>query len=102
MKQLKFLKDNELIDCKSYFYVRPTNLPAFRFHGQQMQKRGVPIPPIVSCSGSQLYNLYKYIANILKKIKDKNVEDEKNNAKNSTMFPNYISNVPILDDDIMA
>lgn len=67
-----------------------------------MQKRGVPIPPIVSCSGSKLYNLYKYIANILKKIKDKNVEDEKNNAKNSTMFPNYISNVPILDDNIMV
>ena len=53
-----------------------------------MHKPEVPIPPIVSYSGSSVYNLNKYIANI---IKDKN-----NNAKN------YIRNIPIEDDEIMV
>ena len=56
------------------------------------------LPPIVSYSGSLLYNLNKYIANILKAY----VEDENNNAKNSTNFSNYIRNVPIEDDKIMV
>ena len=30
------------------------------------------------------------------------VRDENNNAKNSTTFSNYIRNVPIEDDEIMA
>ena len=53
-----------------------------------MHKPEVPIPAIVSYSGSSVYNLNKYIANI---IKDKN-----NNAKN------YIRNIPIEDDEIMV
>ena len=32
----------------------------------------------------------------------KDVKDENNNAKNSTMFSNYIRNVPIEDDEIMV
>ena len=54
--------------------------------------------PIVSYNGSPLYNLNKYIANILKAY----VRDENNNAKNSTMFSHYIRNVPIEDDEIMV
>ena len=45
-----------------------------------------------------MYNLNKYIANILKAY----VKDENNNVKNSTTFSNYISNVPIEDDKIMV
>ena len=30
------------------------------------------------------------------------VQDENNNAKNSTTFSNYIRNVPIEDDEIMV
>ena len=75
-----------------------TYLPAPRFYGQpKIQKPGVPIRPIVSYSGSPLYNLNKYKANILKAY----VRDE-NNAKNSTMFSKYIRNVPIEDDEIMV
>ena len=81
LKQLKVLNDNELI----------------RFYGQpKIYKAGVPIRPIVSYSGSPLYNLNKYISNILK------VKDENNNAKNSTTFSNYVKNVPIKDDEIMV
>ena len=45
-----------------------------------------------------MYNLNKYVANILKA----NVADENNNTKNPTTFSNYIRNVPIEDDKIMV
>ena len=99
LKQLKVLKDNEFIDNKLYYYLKPTDSPVPRFYGQpKIHKPGVPIRPIVSYSGSLLYNLNKYIANILKAY----VRDENNNAKNSTTFSNYIRNVPIEDDEIMV
>ena len=99
LKQLKVLKDNEFVDNKLYYYLKPTDSPAPRFYGQtKIHKPGVPIRPIVSYSGSLLYNLNKYKANILKAY----VRDENNNAKNSNMFFNYIRNVPIEDDEIMV
>ena len=99
LKQLKVLKDNEFIDNKLYYYLKPTDSSAPRFYGQpKIQKLGVPIRPTVSYSGSPLYNLSKYIANILKAY----VRDENNNAWNPTMFSNYIRNVPIEDDEIMV
>ena len=99
LKQLKALKDNEFIDNKLYYYLKPTDSPAPRFYGQpKIHKPGFPIRPIVSYSGSPLYNLNKYIANILKTY----VKHENNNAKNSTTFSNYIRNVLIEDDEIMV
>ena len=79
--------------------LKPADSPASRFYGQaKIHKPGVPIRPIVPYSGSLLYNLNKYIANILKAM----MKDENNNAKNSTMFSNYIRNVPIEDGEIMV
>ena len=79
LKQLKVLKDNKFIDNKLYYYLKPTDSPPPRFSGQpKIHKPRVPIGPIVSYSGSPLYNLYKYIANILKAEKD--VKDENNDA----------------------
>ena len=99
LKQLKVLKDNEFIDNKLYYYLKPTDSPAPRFYGQpKIHKPGVPIRPIVSYSGSLLYNRNKYIPNILKTY----VKHENNNAKNSTTFSSYIRNVPIEDDEIMV
>ena len=99
MKQLKVLKDNEFTNNKLYYHLKPTDSPAPRFYGQpNIHKPGVPIHPIVSYSGSPLYNLNKYIANILKAY----VKDENNNAKNSTTFSNYIRTSPIEDDEIMV
>ena len=78
---------------------KPTDSPALRFYGQpKMHKPEVPIRPIGSYSGSLLYNLNKYIANIVKAY----VQDENDNAKNSTTFSNYIRNVPIEDDEVMV
>ena len=45
-----------------------------------------------------MYNLNKYIDNIMKAY----VKDENNNAQNSITFINYIRNVPIEDDRIMV
>ena len=85
LKQVKVLKDNEFIDNELCYYLKPTDSPAPRFYDQpKNHKRGVPIRSIVSYSGSPLYNLNKYIANILKTY----VRDENNNAKNSTTFSN--------------
>ena len=95
LKQLQVLKNNKFIDNKLYYYLKPTDLPVPRFYGQpKIHKPGVPISPIVSYTGSLLYNLNKYVANIFK--------DENNNAKNSATFSKYIGNVPIEDDEIMV
>ena len=99
LKQLKVLKDNEFIDNKLCYYLKPTDSPAPRFYCQpKIHQPGAPIRPIVSYSGSPLYNLNKYIANILKTY----AKHENNNAKNSTAFSSYIRNVPIEDDEIMV
>ena len=92
LKQLKVLKDNKFIDNKKYYYLKPTDSSAPRFYGQpKVHMPGVPVSPIVSYIGSLLYNLNKCITNILKNY----VKDENNNAKNSTMFFNYIRNGPL-------
>ena len=63
LKQLKVLKDNEFIDNKLYYYLKPTDSPAPRFYGQpKIHKPGIPIRPFVSYSGSSMYKLNKYIA----------------------------------------
>ena len=99
MRTLKVLKGNEFIDNKLYYYLKPTDSPGPRFYGQpKIHKPGVPIRSVVSYSGSPLYNLNKYIVNILKAY----VKDENNNAKNSTTFSNYIRNFPMEDDQIMV
>ena len=67
LKQLKDLKKNEFIDNKLYYCLKPTDSPAPRFYGQpKIYKPGFPMHPVVSYSGSPLYNLNKYIANMLK------------------------------------
>ena len=63
--------------------IKPADMLEPKFYGQpKIHKPGAPICPIVSYSGSLLYNLNKYIANILKAY----VIDENNSAKHSTTF----------------
>ena len=58
-------------------------MPAHTFYGQpNIHKPGLLIYPNVSCSGSLLCNLNKYIANILKAY----VKNESNNTSNSSTF----------------
>ena len=82
-----------------YYYQTPTDSPALRCYGRpKIHKPGVLIRPIVSHGGSTLYNISKYIGNILKAY----IREENNHAKNCTRFSNYITNVPIEDDKIIV
>ena len=93
LRKSKVLKDNAFIDNKTKLtYLKATDSPAPRFYGQSKMHK--PIRRIVSYSDSPLYNLNKYIAKIVK--------HENGNAKKSVTFFNYIKNVPIKDDGIMA
>ena len=66
LKQLMDMKDNEFINNNLYNHLEPTDSSVPIFSGQpKIHKPGVPIRPIVSYCGSPLYNLNKYIANIL-------------------------------------
>ena len=80
LKQLKALKYRDLIDNKLN-YLKPDSPTR-----------------TVSYSGSWLYYLNKYIANILKTY----VIDKSSNAKNSTTFSNHTINVPIEDDEVVV
>ena len=60
-------EENEFSNDKLCFYLKPTNLHAPKFCGlPQILELDVPILPIVSYSDSLLYNLNKYITNILR------------------------------------
>ena len=99
LKQLKVLKGNAFIDNKLSYCLKPTDSPVPRFYDQpKRHKPRIPIRPIVSYSGSWLYNLNNYISNILKAY----AKDENNNSKNSTTCSNYIRNVSIEYDKIMV
>ena len=55
LKQLMALKDNEFINNKLYYSLKPTDSPAPRCYSQpKTHKPGVPIRPIVSYNGSSL------------------------------------------------
>ena len=98
LKQLKVPLDNEFIDDKLYYYLKSTDSPAPRFYGQTKIHKLCANRLFVSYRGSTLYNLNRYIANILKAC----VKDENNNAKNSTTFSNYMRNIPIEDEELMV
>ena len=75
LNQLKVLMGNQFIDSKLYYlkpinyiiYLKPTDSHAPRFyHQSKIHNPGVPIPAIVSYSGSPWYSFNKCIANILK------------------------------------
>ena len=47
LKQLKVLKDNEFIDNKLYYYLKPTDsLPPNFYRQPKIHKPGVPIRPV--------------------------------------------------------
>ena len=77
---------------KFYYHLKPTDSPPLRFYGQpKIHQQIVLIRPVFSYTDFPLYNLNKYIANILKAF----IEEENNNAKNSTMFiRNVLPSIP--------
>ena len=99
LKQLKVRRTTSLLIINYMIIKKPTDSPVPRFYGQpKIYKPGVPTCPIVSYSGSPLYNFNNYIADILKAY----VQHENNNAKNSTTFSICIRIVPMENDEIMV
>ena len=97
--KLAILRDNGTIDQSLYFKLKPTDSQAPRFYGlPKIHKASIPVRPIVSYSGSPLFNLSKYIANILKSYTQLN----KQHCKNSKEFSEFIRTHTIEEDEIMV
>ena len=93
------LRDNGTIDQLLYFKLKPTDSQAPRFYGlPNIQKASIPVRPIVSYSGSPLFNLSKCIANILKPYTLIN----KQHCKNSKEFSEFILAHTNEEDEIMV
>ncbi|XP_057298389.1 uncharacterized protein LOC130629264 [Hydractinia symbiolongicarpus] len=91
------LKRKEYINDKQYYRLKPCDGPPPRFYGlPKIHKQGNPIRPIVSCTGTPLYNLSKFVASILSKF---TVSDY---SKNSKEFSEYIREIKIADNECMV
>ena len=97
--KLAILRDNGTIDQSLYFKLKPTDSQALIFYGlPKIHKASIPVRPIVSYSGSPLFNLSKYIANILKPYTLLN----KQHCKNSKKFSEFIRAHTIEEHEIMV
>ena len=66
-QKLSLLKDAGKIDQQPYFKLKPTDSQAPRFYGlPKIHKPAAPIRPIVSYTNSPLYQLSRYIVDILR------------------------------------
>ena len=97
LKLIKSLHDLKIISDETYRRIKPADSHAPRFYGlPKIHKEGFPIRPIVSCSGTPLENLSKYIAGVLKQYIKK-----RGHAKNSKEFSEFIRDIEIEDDEMM-
>ena len=80
-KELIELRDNNLIEQQEYFRLKPTGKQPPRFYDLlKIHKDGTPLRAIVSYTGTPLYEISKYIANILKpygKLKEQHTDSSK-------------------------
>ena len=89
----------EPIDQSLYFKLKPTDSQEPRFYGlPKIHKASIPVRPIVSYSDSSLFNLSKYIANVLKPYTLLN----KQHCKNFKEFSEFIRTHTIKEDEIMV
>ena len=85
-RKLSILGDNELIDQQQYLKRKPTGTQPSRFYGlPKIHKDGISVCPIVSCTGTPLYEVSKYIAEIPKPY-GKQKEQHTNNSKSFSTF----------------
>ena len=86
-QKLSLLKDAGKIDQQLYFKLKPTDSQAPRFYGlPKIHKPAVPIRPIISYTNSLLYQLSRYIADILRPYTKLNQQ----HCKNSNNFSQFI------------
>ena len=97
--KLSVLRDNKLIDQQQYLKLKPTGSQPRRFYGlPRIHKDRIPVRPIVSYTGTPLYEVLKYIAEILKPY-GKQKEQHTNNSKS---FSTFICQQTIEPDEIMV
>ena len=98
-KKLIELRDNNLIEQQEYFKLKPTGTQPPTFYGlPKIHKDGIPMRPIVSYTGTPLYEISKYIANILRpygKLKEQHTHSSK-------LFSTFICQQKIEPDEIMV
>ena len=93
------LRDNNLIEQQEYFRLKPTGTQPPRFYSlPKIHQDGTPMRPIVSYTGTPLYGISKFIANILKpygKLKEQQ-------AHRSKSFSAFICQQESEPDEIMV
>ena len=99
LKKLKVLKEESAIDQTLYNRLKPKDSPPPCFYGlPKIHKPAIPIRPIVSYSGTPLYNLSKHIAGILSKY----ITKEGRHSENSKQFSEYVRDQSIEDDEMLV
>ena len=99
LDKLQSLKKNNHLDQTLYNRLKPTDSPAPQFYGlPKIHKPDVPIRPIVSYTGTPLYNLSKYISNILKTY----INNDDRHSKNSKVFSEYVRTLTVDDDETLV
>ena len=97
--KLSALRDNKLIDQQQYLKLKPTDSQPPRFYDlYKIHKDGIPLRPIVSNTATPLYEVTKYVAEMLKQYgKQKQLD-----INNSESFPTFIRQQTIEPDEIMV
>ena len=98
-RKVSVLRDNKLIHQQQHLKLKPTGSQPPRFYGlPKIHKDEIPVCPIVSCTGTPLYEVSKYIAEILKPY-GKQKEQHTNNSESFSIF---ICQQTIEPDEIMV
>ena len=97
--KLLSLKRQGKIDDSNYYRIRSTDGVISRMYGLvKIHKIDNPMRPIVSLVGSPLYNLSKYLSDIISPL----VGNTSSNVKNSFDFVNFIQSCNWTGNDIMV
>jgi hypothetical protein len=78
---LRQMKDEEYLTQQEYWYIKPVgSIPARLYGLPKVHKDNVPLRPIVSCIQSYNYRLGKFLAGIIKPIRDSTYSLKNTNA----------------------
>ena len=97
-KNLKSLKDEQILENDTYLRIRPNDAVSARFYGlPKIHKENMPLRPIVSLLGSSTYKLFKFLANIIQSL----IKSIPHSVNNGNTFLSHIQDMKIEPDDTM-
>ncbi|XP_011858524.1 PREDICTED: uncharacterized protein LOC105556066, partial [Vollenhovia emeryi] len=95
---VKSWRKNDIIDEHTYWYLNCTNGNTPRCYGlPKIHKPGLPLRIIVSSVGSPLYNVARYLHNVL----HKSIPNAQSFIKDSWSFVTSINNINIQPNELM-